>query len=78
MEFHVRLHEAEIDIAVIEDGLLELDPASLADIDGAGTLRVATSADEGGIARVLAVAGHAVRLEDVVRQPSVCCGSCSG
>lgn len=78
MEFHVRLDEADIDIAIIEDGLLELDPAAVTDMDKAGTLRVATSADEHGIVSVLADLGHVVRVEDVVRQPSVCCGGCSG
>ena len=78
MEFHVRLQAAEVDVHVIEDSLVELDPAALADLDDRGVLRLATSADEQEIARVLAGTGHVVRLEDVVRQPSVCCGSCSG
>ncbi len=78
MEFHVRLSQPEVDIAVIEEGLMELDPAALADVDATGTLRLATSADEFEIVQVLADIGHPVPLEDVVRQPSVCCGSCSG
>lgn len=78
MEFHVRLQDPAVDVAVIEEGLLELDPAALADLDAAGVLRLATSVGEDDIARVLADNGHPVPLEEVVRQPSVCCGSCSG
>lgn len=78
MEFHVRLPAADVDVSVIEGGLMDIDPAALADLDGHGMLRVATSADEHEIARVLAAAGHPVAPREVVRQPSVCCGSCSG
>ena len=78
MEFHVRLQEAGVDIGVITDCLLEADPAAMADRDARGILRLATSMDEHAIARVLAQAGYPVRPGDVVRQPSVCCGGCSG
>ncbi|MCE7032958.1 hypothetical protein LY625_10095 [Lysobacter sp. GX 14042] len=78
MEFHVQLPAAGVDIDAIEDGLLDLDPAAVADLGAGGVLRVATSADARDIARVLAGHGHAVTPQDVVLQPSVCCGSCSG
>jgi len=80
MEFHVRLQEAGVDVDVdaVTDCLVEVDPAAVADQDAGGILRLATSVDEHEIARVLAEAGYPVHPEDVVRQPSVCCGSCSG
>ena len=76
MEFHVRLQGA--DAGLIADRLLEVDPAAVADLDAGGVLRLATSVDEHEIARVLSEAGHPVEPLDVVRQPSVCCGGCSG
>lgn len=78
MEFHVRLPTAEVDLGAIEQGLMEVDPAALADLVAGGTLRVATLASEHEIAGVLAAAGLLIPLRDVVRQPSVCCGGCSG
>lgn len=78
MEFHVQLPATGVDIHAIGDGLLDLDPAAVADLGAGGVLRVATSADAQDIARVLAGHGHPVTVRDVVLQPSVCCGSCSG
>ena len=78
MEFHVRLPAVAADLGEIEAGLIGVDPAAVADLDAGGTLRVATTASPGEIAGVLAGCGLQVPEQDILPQPSVCCGGCSG
>ena len=78
MEFHVRIAGAAVDLAAVERGLLELDPAGVVDLHGTGLLRISTAAGAADLATVLAAAGHPVAPASIEQQPSVCCGGCSG
>jgi hypothetical protein len=78
MEFHVHLATTVPGLAQIERQLLERDPAGLVDLRGTDLLRVSTCLDHAGLLAVLADAGHALPLQAVQQQPSVCCGGCGG
>lgn len=79
MEFHIACDAAMPDIGVIEDAVLEQDPAAVVDLDAAGrTVRVATWIESPELLELLGGAGWAIREDRIVQLPSVCCGGCGG
>ena len=79
MEFHVHLDAPAAALGAIQDAVATVDPAALVDFDiTGGVLRVAAAVDAPRLAALLQVAGYPVQPGQVVRQPSVCCGDCSG
>ena len=79
MEFHLELAQHRPDLGIIRDALQTLDPAAVADTDASRQrLRVATWLHAQDVAWALRRAGLPVWEQDLVKQPSVCCGGCSG
>lgn len=79
MQFSIRLPSTPSNLAAVEAALLELDPAGVADMDRDGlTLRLSGNVTETELAAMLGLLGHPVRLDQVERLPSVCCGGCGG
>ena len=79
MEFHIQWTGALPDGAALEGVIRQEDPAALVDIvRESATVRIASSCTAAGLAALLARAGHAITAAQVVQQPSVCCGGCSG
>ncbi|RRN59068.1 hypothetical protein EIM48_03240 [Pseudoxanthomonas sp. SGNA-20] len=79
MELDIRIDPTRVDLARIEQALLESDPAALVDLDPAsGHLRVATYAGTAEVGAILAAAGVPVPQQAIHIVPSVCCGGCSG
>ena len=78
MEFHVRSARPLPPLAVIEDALQQLDPAAVVDLDPTQGLRVNAALGEQELVALLNRLGGEVRPDEAVRQPSVCCGGCSG
>lgn len=76
MEFHITGLPVS-DVAVIDDALRAVDPAALVDLEGP-TLRVATCLGSAELATILSSTGLAVRGDQIVQLPSICCGGCSG
>ena len=78
MEFVFRIAGSVPDLDRIGPELAALDPAALLDFDASGpAVRISTSATERELLASLRAAGIDARGEDLVRQPSVCCGGCS-
>ena len=79
MEYHVEWLATAPDFHLIEDAILDADPAASVDVDDPGqTLRVAGSLATVELIAVLHGAGYAVSAGQVVALPSYCCGDCSG
>lgn len=79
MEFHIPLAGSLPDLGAVEETLRSVDPAALVDIDPAGrTLRVTAVLSVSELAALLGVAGLPAAPHQVIQQPSVCCGGCSG
>lgn len=78
MEYVFRIAGSVPDLDRIGRELAALDPAALLDFDASGpAVRISTSATERELLASLRAAGIDARGEDLVRQPSVCCGGCS-
>lgn len=79
MEFHIECDAAMPDIGVIEEALLDQDPAAVVDLDATGqTVRLATWIESPQLLALLGGVGWAIRQERIVQLPSVCCGGCGG
>lgn len=78
MEFHVRTAGPLPTLAIIEDALLAFDPAAVVDLDLVQGLRVNAAIDAAALVQLLNDVGARVLPGEVVQQPSVCCGGCSG
>lgn len=78
MEFHVRGAQPLPPLAVIEDAVLAVDPASVVDIDPLQGLRVNAAIGAAQLVALLNAIGGKVSPAEVEQQPSVCCGGCSG
>lgn len=77
MEFKIHIERPHLE--TIEQRLLDIDPASLVDVDTTdGRVRVSTCAQPFELAMALAAAGHPVAVADIELMPSICCGGCSG
>lgn len=78
MEFHIALVDASPDPAVVQDTMFDVDPTAVGDLDMSGLLlRVSSSVTAADLIEVLRRTGWPV-AEQVVQQPSICCGGCSG
>ena len=78
MEYVFRTAGAAPDLERMGRELAALDPAAVLDFDASGpAVRISTSATERELLASLRAAGLDARGEDLVRQPSVCCGGCS-
>lgn len=79
MEFHIRFCGSPPAADAIEEIVRSVDPAAMVDIGpGTDTLRIATAIDVVELAALVSQAGIEVAPSQVVRQPSICCGGCSG
>lgn len=78
MQFHLTLQNPAAP-SDVEAALATLDPSALVDLqEGTGVLRISTLLDEMNIVHAVRSLGIAVSEQDVVRQPSECCGGCGG
>ena len=79
MEFHIRIGDRPLDIGAIEHAIQAIDSSAVVDVDPAGTtLRVAAAMDAALLVLLINQAGHRLIPDQVVQQPSICCGGCSG
>ncbi|MDX9764445.1 MAG: hypothetical protein RBT79_05640 [Chiayiivirga sp.] len=79
MEYTINLSAAPVDVDRVRDALEDIDPAAIVDLDPRGQgLRVAANMLDRELFGALERAGHPADTVEVVRLPSVCCGSCSG
>lgn len=79
MEIHVRLGSPLPELAMLENAITALDPAAVVDVDAAaGLLRVNAAVDAAQLVALASQAGYVLAPDDVMQQPSVCCGGCSG
>lgn len=79
MDYRVELAGSQPDTAALTNSLRRADPAAMADRDPhGGELRIATSLGVGALGVLLREAGVPVEADQIVLQPSVCCGGCSG
>lgn len=79
MEFHIAITGSSPDLNAVDTAIREVDPAALVDIDPTGaTLRVVASVPVNELAALISQAGYPVVQQQVVQQPSTCCGGCSG
>lgn len=79
MEYSIRLDADTPNLGAITDALQDVDPAAFADLDRDGhTLRLSTNLLDSELVAALTASGHPITTRQIVRLPSVCCGSCSG
>lgn len=79
MEFSIERDPGMPGIDVIEEAVLEQDPAAMVDLDPTGrTVRLATWIEAPQLGALLARAGWALAPDCIVQHPSVCCGGCGG
>lgn len=79
MKFNINTNGQAIDVLVVEQALVQIDPAAVIDIDRANSsLRVSTSLDNGELSSLITKAGFPISVSDVQGLPSDCCGGCSG
>lgn len=79
MEFHIEMTAPSAALGAIESVLLDVDPASVVDIDSAGKiLRVSASLTAAQLLELVRKSGYALTPRQVVQLPSICCGGCSG
>ncbi len=79
MDYHVAFEVAP-DLGLIEQVLLDGDPAAVADLDphAAPVLRVSTLLPKDDLCALLRRAGYDIAPERIRQLPSICCGGCSG
>lgn len=79
MEYHVAF-DAAPDLDLIEQLLLDGDPAAVADLDphSAPVLRVSTLLPKDDLQALLRRAGYMIAPDRIRQLPSICCGGCSG
>ena len=79
MEFHISFCGPAPAADAIEEIVRSVDPAAMVDVGpGADTLRIAASIDAVELAALVSQSGIEVAPSQVIRQPSTCCGGCSG
>lgn len=79
MEFHIALVDGSPDPGVVQDVLFDVDPTAVVDLDMSGlVMRISSSATAADVIEVLRRTGWFVAPDQVVQQPSICCGGCSG
>lgn len=79
MQFNINVQAPSINTQAIEHVLQEYDPAGMVDLDSDGqTVRISTIVLDIELVFILEQAGYPIRLTQIERVPSVCCGGCSG
>lgn len=79
MKFNINTNGHAIDVLVVEQALVQIDPAAVIDIDRKNSsLRVSTCLDDTELSSLLTQAGYPTSVTDVQGVPSDCCGGCSG
>ncbi|MCX7515170.1 hypothetical protein [Frateuria sp. STR12] len=79
MEFHIALTDASPRPEVVQDAMFDIDPSALVDLDMSGlVMRISSWVPIRDLVEVLQRTGWAVKLDQVVQLPSICCGGCSG
>lgn len=79
MEFRIKTRGVAPDLAAINDALVAIDPAAVADIDPAdGSLRVAVALGSPDLLALLTRVGYPVGWKQLEEVPAVCCGACGG
>lgn len=79
MKFNIKTNGRAIDVFVIEQALIQIDPAAIIDIDRTNaSLRVSTCLDDTELSNLITEVGFPISRSDVQGVPSECCGGCSG
>jgi hypothetical protein len=79
MKFNIKTHGKAIDVFVIEQALIQIDPSAIIDIDRTNaSLRVSTCLDDSELSSLITQVGFPVSTSDVQGVPSECCGGCGG
>ncbi len=79
MKFNIKTNGKAVDVFVIEQALIQIDPSALIDIDRTNaTLRVSTCLDDCELSNLITQIGFPVSRSDVQGVPSECCGGCGG
>lgn len=79
MKFNIKTDGHAIDVYVIEQALIQADPAAVIDIDRtSSSLRVSTCLDDVELMSLIANAGFPIPAANLQGVPSDCCGGCSG
>ena len=79
MKFNIKTNGQAIDVFVIEQALIQADPAAVIDIDRTTSqLRVSTCLDDTALLGLIADAGFPIPAANLQGVPSDCCGGCSG
>lgn len=79
MKFNIKTNGKTVDVFVIEQALIQIDPSALIDIDRTNaSLRVSTCLDDSELSSLMTEAGFPVSTSDVHGIPSECCGGCGG
>lgn len=79
MQYALRGQASAPDPATFEQWLHRLDTAALVDRDPVtGDLRVSSVVSESELFELLRGEGFEVRLSEIARLPSECCGGCGG
>lgn len=79
MKFNINTNGQAIDVFVIEQALIQIDPSAIIDIDRTNaSLRVSTCLDDAELSSLITQVGFPVSKSDVQGVPSECCGGCSG
>ncbi|HET7561037.1 MAG TPA: hypothetical protein VFJ87_01500 [Rhodanobacteraceae bacterium] len=79
MEFHIDTNGVQPNLRAVNDALLAVDPAAMADIDPAnGMLRVSAELSSPELLALLTQAGYPVDWRRLRQVPAVCCGACGG
>ncbi len=78
MKFNINTNGQAIDVFVIEQALIQIDPSAIIDIDRTNaSLRVSTCLDDAELSSLITQVGFPVSKSDVQGVPSECCGGCS-
>ena len=79
MKFNIRIHGRPVEPAIIEQALLELDPAAILDYDEkTSRLRFSSCLDAHELMALMTATGFPVPDADLEGLPSECCGGCGG
>lgn len=79
MKFNIQTHDLPVDLAIIEQALVDADPAAVIDFDKAASLlRFSSCLDGHELLALMAKAGYPVSESALESVFSECCGGCGG
>lgn len=79
MEFHIALTDGAPDPAQVQDAMFDIDPMAVVDLDMSGlVMRISSTTAVADLIEVLRHLGWILAPQQVVQQPTICCGGCSG